>query len=454
MAVGSFFILLCIEMKRFNYNISVEEMRMRILNLTSRYQNCSVLDSCAHHSFANTSIKHKLIAGLGVYRFISVERNALHTLNLFLKNEENQSFWKFGMLTYDLKNEIENLNSNHPDEINFPTLYFFIPEVVILLNDDTLDVECYLDARSEEKIFQQLLSLEEQEIETNNNENHIETKLASSSDYLKTIEKIQYHLHRGDIYEMNYCLQILQRFEINPLNVYKRLTHLSPSPFSCFARIDQHYLLCASPERFIAREGTRIFSQPMKGTSKRSPDKSVDEHLKFQLQQSEKERAENVMIVDLVRNDLSRIAKRGSVKVDELFGVYTFPRVHQMVSTISAELGVDISFAEIIKSLFPMGSMTGAPKVRAMQLIEELENFKRGIFSGSVGYINPDGDFDFNVVIRSIIYNCETLQISIPVGSAITAKSDAMQEYDECMLKVQSMLNALGLSVPSTYAKQ
>ena len=440
-------------MQKFTYNESIEKIRNRVLNLASGYSQFVVLDSCAYYTFENSKVNYQLVAGLGVHRFVSSEQNAIETLNSFLKDKSNTPFWKFGMLCYDLKNEIEHLNSFNPDSINFPLLYFFIPEIILVLKEDSIEIDCYTENQIAENIFAQLMSDGNTVVSEITNEN-IEAVLPSSTDYCKVIDIIKHHLHRGDIYEMNYCIQLLRQCNIDPLNVYKRLTHYSPAPFSCFARLNNHYLACTSPERFIAKEGTRIFSQPMKGTSKRSTDRAEDTHLKEQLSQSEKERAENVMIVDLVRNDLSRIAKRGSVKVDELFGVYTFPRVHQMVSTVSAELREEISFAEIIKAMFPMGSMTGAPKVRALQLIEELENFKRGIFSGSIGYINPDNDFDFNVVIRSIIYNTETNQLSIPVGSAITAKSDAMQEYDECILKAQGMLNALGITASFTSTKQ
>ncbi len=431
-------------MQAFKYTISFSDLRQQILALTKSYSHFSVLDSCAHIDFKDNDVNYKLIAGFGAHKFLSCTNSGLTALDTFLKEESNGKYWKFGFLGYDLKNEIEQINSSNSDTINFPLLHFFIPEIVIVIKEEVIEIECYATTISAESIFQQLMSddLTDSDIAPSN----IEFEFPSASDYCKIIDQIKYHLQRGDIYEINYCIQLLQHCHLDPLSVYKKLTEYAPSPFSCFARIDDYYLMCASPERFIAKEEARIFSQPMKGTSKRSDNYLEDENLKRQLAQNEKERAENVMIVDLVRNDLSRIAKKGSVKVDELFGVYTFPRVHQMVSTVSAELQNEISFVEIIRAMFPMGSMTGAPKVRAMQLIEELENFKRGIFSGSVGYIKPDNDFDFNVVIRSIIYNAKTNQLSIPVGSAITAKCDAMLEYEECILKAQGMLNALRVS--------
>ena len=204
-----------------------------------------------------------------------------------------------------------------------------------------------------------------------------------------------------------------------------------------------HYLICASPERYLQKNSNKLLSQPIKGTIKRSPEPVEDAQLKIDLKTSLKEQSENIMIVDLVRNDLSRIAKRGSVTVEELCTIYSYKQVHQMISSISCELKDNITFTEIIKSTFPMGSMTGAPKVSAMKLIEHYESSKRGLYSGTLGYINPEGDFDFNVVIRSILYNTKNKYASFMVGSAITDKSVAEAEYEECLLKAKAMFEVL-----------
>jgi para-aminobenzoate synthetase component I len=266
----------------------------------------------------------------------------------------------------------------------------------------------------------------------------------SRDEYIEKLEVVLKHIQRGDIYEMNFCFPFTGNGSIDPVSAYKQLCRNSPAPFSCFYRMKHNYLICSSPERFISKTGSTIISQPIKGTIKRGSNEEEDEILKNSLRNSEKEQSENVMIVDLVRNDLSRIAKRGSVNVDELFGIYSFPAVHQMISTVSAEVRMDVTFSDILKALFPMGSMTGAPKIRAMQIINEQEEFNRGLYSGSVGYITPDGNFDLNVVIRSIIYNDELKKISIPVGSAITAVSDAGKEYEECLLKAKALLSVIG----------
>ena len=243
---------------------------------------------------------------------------------------------------------------------------------------------------------------------------------------------------------MNFCHEFYaENAIVDPFEVYLKLNRVSPMPFSCFYRNKDKYLMCASPERFLKKEGSKIISQPIKGTIKRGVTPKEDEALKNQLLNDPKERSENVMIVDLVRNDLSRTAKKGSVKVDELFGIYSFPQVQQMISTVSAEVKEEHHFVDVIKYAFPMGSMTGAPKIKAMELIEKYETTKRGLYSGTAGYITPAGDFDFNVVIRSILYNASEKYLSFTVGNAITHNSISESEYEECLLKAKAMFEVL-----------
>ena len=266
----------------------------------------------------------------------------------------------------------------------------------------------------------------------------------TQSDYLARVEQIKEHIHRGDVYELNYCVEFFsEKRTINPIATYNKLTNISPTPFAAFLKTGDRYLLSASPERYIKRIGNKVISQPIKGTAKRGATNESDIDLKTRLQNDPKEQSENIMITDLVRNDLAKVALRGSVKVEELMGVYTFPQVHQLISTISAEVDANTTWLDIVKATFPMGSMTGAPKMSAMQLIELYEVTKRGLYSGAVGYIAPNGDFDFNVVIRSLLYNHETNSLSFSVGSAITANSNAEQEYKECLLKASALLKAL-----------
>ena len=249
---------------------------------------------------------------------------------------------------------------------------------------------------------------------------------------------------RGDIYEANFCQEFYsEHAEIDPLQTYLQLNSISNPPFATFARFHQHYLISASPERYLQKKGQQIISQPIKGTAARAGDSEVDHKLVERLQSDPKERSENVMIVDLVRNDLSKVAKKGSVEVEELCKVYTFQQVHQMISTVKAELEEGIPAVEVVRSCFPMGSMTGAPKISAMKIIEELEETKRGVYSGAAGYFDPQQDFDFNVVIRSILYNEEEKYVSFSVGSAITAGSIPQKEYEECLLKAKALLEVL-----------
>lgn len=263
--------------------------------------------------------------------------------------------------------------------------------------------------------------------------------------YIEKVNILKQHIQQGNIYEVNFCMEFFaEDVKINPFELYQKLIEISPMPFSCFVKHQSKYLLCASPERFLKKTNNKLLSQPIKGTIKRGLTNDEDMRLKEELKNSSKEQSENVMIVDLVRNDLSRIAKKGSVKVDELFGIYSFPQWHQMISTVSCIIKDGVSFEKILRATFPMGSMTGAPKISAMKLIDEFESSKRGMYSGSVGIMMPNGDFDLNVVIRSIQYNADTGYLSFMVGSAITIHSDAEKEYEECLLKAKAILSVLG----------
>jgi para-aminobenzoate synthetase component 1 len=258
------------------------------------------------------------------------------------------------------------------------------------------------------------------------------------------VRKLQQHIHRGDCYEINFCTAFFANDAvIHPAQVFQNLMQLSAAPFAALYRLDDLYLICASPERFLAKKGVRLIAQPIKGTAARSSDAAEDNRLKTSLQSSRKEQAENVMVVDLMRNDLSKVCESGSVHVDELFGLYSFPQVHQLISTISGTVRKDLSFFDIIQALFPMGSMTGAPKQRVLELIEQYEPTARGIFSGSVGYLSPDGDFDFNVVIRSIMYNATRRYLSYQAGSGLTFYSNAEMEWEECLLKAAAIRKVL-----------
>jgi len=351
----------------------------------------------------------------------------------------------FGYLGYDLKNDVEVLTSSNLDGLAFEDLYFFQPKKIFFVKEHILEIQ-YLEGL-EHEIESDLKNIQNTLPNVVQNDIINEVKIhkrITKKQYLKNLDTILNHIHRGDIYEVNFCQEFYaNNAHINPFEIYKRLNIISKPPFASFFRLNDKFILSASPERFVRKEKDTIISQPIKGTAKRLVRKKLDQKLALELELDEKERSENIMIVDLVRNDLSKNALKGSVKVEELCKVYSFKQVHQLISTVTAKVSEKIDVIQIIKSLFPMGSMTGAPKVSAMQIIEALETTKRSVYSGAIGYITPENDFDFSVVIRSILYN-ETLNyLSYSVGGAITAKSDPQKEYEECLLKAIAMKKAL-----------
>jgi para-aminobenzoate synthetase component 1 len=430
-------------------HISADEkliLKRELISISEKLDYFILLDSCSDSlpSQNGINITYDFVAGLGASKIIDKTNNFFSSVDSFV--EENKGSWIFTHLNYDLKNAIEPiLTSNNDDVLEFPEYTLFCAETTIVIINDTCfvyGIENHLHNLS----FFSNSKMASSIIEKATIEEDISLNFITREEYNTQFNKIINHILHGAIYETNYCIPfILKNANIDVANLFERMTDKSPAPFSTLYKNNNHWLLCSSPERYLCKQNNKLFSQPIKGTAPRFTDLILDEQSKQNLASSEKEKAENVMIVDLVRNDLSKIAKRNSVKVEELFGIYAFPQVFQMISTISATLKDDIKFSDIIKATFPMGSMTGAPKISAMQIIEKAEQFKRGIFSGTVGYISPEGDFDFNVVIRSIIYNASTNTLLIPAGSAITSGSNANQEYNECILKASSNLKHLGV---------
>lgn len=350
--------------------------------------------------------------------------------------------WMVGHLAYDLKNQTERLSSSNRDHIGLEDMHFYIPEHIIHFDKQEVLIETYASPLHIIKVIhatQAPLEATEPKV----------TSLLpnfSREQYIESVQKLKEHIVEGDIYEINFCMAYASDDALlDPLQTYLRLTDISPTPFSVYHQFNDTYLLSASPERFLKKTGSKLISQPIKGTAKRGESPYEDEVIKQNLRTDEKELAENMMIVDLVRNDLAKSAVIGSVKVDEMFGIYTFRQLHQMISTVSAELRPEVHFIDAIKNAFPMGSMTGAPKVKVMELIEHYERARRNLYSGAMGYITPDGDFDFNVVIRSLLYNQATRQLSFQVGSAITYDAEPALEYDECLLKAKAIMQVLDL---------
>ncbi len=386
--------------------------------------------------------KYEFLAGVDAIEVMPVSTNSFKDLQTFHSTKKD---WLFGYFSYELKDEIEKLSSSNPDRLGFPKVNFFQPRYVLRAKAGMLHVDYLVEYTSahEANAFVETILREESESETTLKSIQINSQI-EKEEYIQIINKIKDHIRRGNIYEINYCTEFFsENVKINPVSVYKRMNSISPMPFSAVYRTDQYFAICCSPERFLANRNNKIISQPIKGTARRNADKEEDERIINQLKSDPKERAENIMIVDLVRNDLSRTSQKGSVQVEELFGISSFRNLHQMISTITSLKRADVNFVDVIRSAFPMGSMTGAPKIRAMELIEELEKNKRGLYSGSIGYIEPDGDFDFNVVIRTVLYNDQKLNLSFMVGSAITVNADPEKEYFECLLKAESMRKAL-----------
>lgn len=423
----------------------IEEFTHKLVAFSTRYNQAVILNSNGYtegKDWFNGSKSFELLAGIDAIGEEVTEFNEL--------DANKQSDWQFGYINYDAKNHIEpSLTSKNPDRIGFNEVCFFTPRFVLEITSNTVKVSYLPELNSNIDAHNLIEEITNTQFE-NNIDNHpiVISHTLQKEEYIKRVNKIKEHIFRGDIYELNFCMEFFANTaNINPSTTYNKLTSLSPTPFAAFVKSGERYLLSASPERYIKRVGNRVISQPIKGTAKRGNSTDNDNSLKTDLINDPKEQSENIMITDLVRNDLAKVAKRGTVKVEELMGLYTFPQVHQLISTISAEVSTATTWLDILKATFPMGSMTGAPKIKAMQLIDNYEVSKRGLYSGAVGYIAPNGDFDFNVVIRSLLYNNNTNCISFSVGSAITANSNAEAEYNECLLKASALLKVLNATL-------
>jgi para-aminobenzoate synthetase component 1 len=382
------------------------------------------------------------LLGFGVESALrSQDRICLNKLQDFI--DSNHSKYIFGALNYNIKNEIHDLISNKVDSLDSPSVLFWVPKYVVKIQNENF--EFVQGEKNEESLqFFNYFIEEETDLNFHKYQKNLEPR-NSKAQYISKLEKIKEYLQRGDIYEVNFCQEFYaENIEIPyELDLYFKLNKIAKAPFSSFFKFDEFTVFCNSPERYIQLKNGKLITQPIKGTAARSNVEAIDEANKLSLKNDPKERSENIMIVDLVRNDLSKIATKNSVQVEELCEIYSFPTVHQMISTVGCIPKEGTSFTDIIRATFPMGSMTGAPKFSAMQIIDELENFNRGFYSGSIGYISPNGEFDFNVVIRSLIYNSLKKYLSCSVGSAITILSDEEKEYEECQIKVDKLLSVL-----------
>ena len=417
---------------------SVEGFKTQLLAWAQQFEDIVWLDS---NQYLQPHSSYDSI--LAVDAFTGIQTDALDGFQKLKEYQSMTNDWIFGYLSYDLKNDTEPLRSQNFDGLDFPDLCFFQPKRLFLFKEDKLTIR-YLNVVSKE-VDADLKSIETfslQNSSSHKNNIQIESRI-SKNQYIKQVSTLLSHIHRGDIYEANFCQEFYAHADINSLETYFKLNKISQPPFATFLKMGDKFLLSSSPERYLKKVGLEIMSQPIKGTIRRSEHFKEDTDLKMILESDPKERSENIMIVDLVRNDLSKIAQKGTVNVTELCQIYSFKQVHHMISTVQAMALPTISPVDIIAATFPMGSMTGAPKISAMKIIEALEASKRGLYSGTVGYFTPEGDFDFNVVIRSILYNASKSYVSFSVGSAITSKSTPENEYEECLVKAKAMRSVL-----------
>ena len=422
-------------------NILIENpelFKQNLLAWATQFREVTFLDS---NNYPQNYSSYDCV--LAVDALTSIKTDSQNAFDKLKEYQQITKDWLFGYLSYDLKNDTELLHSENYDQLEFPDLYFFQPKKIFLLSGNTLEQQ-YLNLCDDE------LESDIQEILNFSVSNpkstlpiSIEQRI-SKPEYLAKVTQMLAHIHRGDIYEANFCMEFYaENAQIDPIQIYQKLNAISEPPFAAFFKHDLHFAISASPERYLRKSGNKLISQPIKGTARRSQNEQEDLEIAQALSQNEKERAENIMIVDLVRNDLSKTAAKNSVQVEELCKVYSFKQVHHLISTITSEIDSQYSAVDVIKNTFPMGSMTGAPKISAMQIIEKLEETRRGLYSGAIGYFTPESDFDFNVVIRTILYNSKQKYVSFSVGSAITSEATAEAEYEECMLKAKAMLSVL-----------
>ena len=413
------------------------------MHWANQFDTCICLDSNREQNLNQLYASYDLVVAVDAFTSIQTDyEKAFEELHIYQSITKD---WLFGYLSYDLKNDIEELASTNFDGLQFPELFFFQPKKIFLVKGNEVEM-LYLNMCDDEleSDFEEISNFQTDSLMDKNN-TALEIKPRISKDvYLEKTAKMLQYIQEGKVYEANYCMEFYaEEATVNPLAVYYKLNEISFPPFAVYFKNHQHFIASASPERYVKKKGTKIISQPIKGTAKRSTNVEEDERLKENLSKNSKECSENIMIVDLVRNDLSQTATKGSVVVEELCKVYTYKQVHQMISTIVSEVSSQTAPVEILRTTFPMGSMTGAPKIAAMQFIEELEETKRGLYSGAIGYFTPKGNFDFNVVIRSILYNANNQYLSFSVGSAITSQAIPEMEYEECMLKAKALFEVL-----------
>ncbi|MDT8347944.1 MAG: anthranilate synthase component I family protein, partial [Flavobacteriaceae bacterium] len=411
----------------------------------AREAYCYCLDSNLHQDKYG---KYEWLCAYGAAKQLIIRPDspdALQQISDFLNQHPNE--WIFFSISYDFKNHLEQLSSNNTDYFEFPDAVFTLPKTVIFKEKNAQEpgFYSYNSKQSKQEFFEEINAFN---VEEKSNANPVDRQLNACMDfkqYQLAFEALMEEIRFGNTYEANLCMAFTNTVDhFEPFTTFTKLNQLSKAPFAAFTRHENHFLISASPERFIAKRQQQLIAQPIKGTAARAKEPTEDLARKNSLIHNPKERSENIMIVDLMRNDLSKICVRNSVEAVELCAVYSFEHVHQMISTIVGTLAEDKNFSEVLGALFPMGSMTGAPKISTMHIIERLENFKRSMYSGCVGYMNPNGDFDSSVIIRSLLYHQKKQQLTAAAGSAVTHRSSLHAEYEECLHKAAALMSVIG----------
>ncbi|MBK8500511.1 MAG: anthranilate synthase component I family protein [Flavobacteriales bacterium] len=351
--------------------------------------------------------------------------------------------WTFGHLCYHFNHEGSGLWLDHGSHTEFPRSEWTVPRWVVEWSRGEAVLHCMPgDEQAAREFATGLLAPKEQASPVVALDWHC---LTDRDTYLQRAQSLMKRIQRGDIYEVNYCIErVANERSFDPFRAFPQLLEYTDAPFAAFHRRGERYALCMSPERFLAMDGRRVVGEPMKGTRPRAAERLEDERLRAELATDPKERSENIMALDVMRHDLSRIAAPRSVNVEELCGVRSFPRVHQLVSTVSALLADGATPFDAVRAAFPPASMTGAPKRSAMRLIDAMEDAARGLYSGALGFFAPDGTADLNVVIRTVLFDASNGRLTLTTGSALTALCDPATEWEECRIKALSIINGLG----------
>lgn len=426
--------------------ISSDNLVLSLLSI-SESANVCILDAC-NDFYANSNL---LIAGINPVESLQFSGdNAEQTLENFDKKIAQSNLAGIFTIDYDFGLKLEKIASGSKklDSFSQPDIFLALFECLLIHDYRTHQTFLEGNAKKFDGVIERIL--QNQIHENNKITEKVRAKINIKSNftkknYLQTVKKIQEYISRGDSYQTNLTQQFRAKLPKNltAQKIFWQLKKDHPSPFSAFIKRSDDTVISASPERFCTVKNQIIFCSPIKGTRPRGKSAAEDEHLKRELLSSEKDRAENIMIVDLLRNDIGKVCRYGSVEVENLCSLETHPTYHHLVSTMRGELKNNLSFSEIIKAIFPCGSITGAPKIRTMQIIDELESASRGLSMGAIGYVGFDKNLEMSVAIRTL--TIKNNQAIFNVGGGIVIDSDPESEYQETLVKAQAIFSALGV---------